>query len=228
MSMCKVLCVTNRHLAAGDFLKQIEKAAAARVDGIILREKDMEEKEYQRLAEQVQSICVRSETVLILHTCVRAARTLGVRRIHLPYEAFCKMEKADRDWFHMVGVSVHSVEAAAEAQKRGAAYLTAGHIFATDCKKGVPPRGTSFLKAVCQTVEIPVYAIGGITPENAGACVQAGAEGVCLMSSLMQAEEPEALLRRCFSQLPQVSVPSRPRLCLGKGSSGTQARKYRA
>ena len=54
MSMCKVLCVTNRHLAAGDFLKQIEKAAAARVDGIILREKDMEEKEYQRLAEQVQ------------------------------------------------------------------------------------------------------------------------------------------------------------------------------
>ena len=166
MYMCKILCVTNRRLAAGDFLKQVERIAAAGVDGIILREKDMDEKEYRELAGQVQKLCSRYRTDLMLHTYADAAKALGIRKIHLPYEAFCRMESADRDWFHTTGVSVHSAKEAAGAQEKGAAYVTAGHIFATDCKKGVPPRGTGFLKEVCQRVETPVYAIVVITLEN--------------------------------------------------------------
>ena len=67
-----------------------------------------------------------------------------------------------QQFFKVIGTSVHSVEDAIKAEQLGATYMTAGHIFATDCKKGLPPRGLDFLKNVCDTVQIPVYAIGGI------------------------------------------------------------------
>ena len=73
-----------------------------------------------------------------------------------------------------------------QAQQLGASYITAGHIFATDCKKGLPPRGLGFLKDICRRVDIPVYAIGGITEENMVSALEAGAEGVCIMSGLMK------------------------------------------
>ena len=64
--------------------------------------------------------------------------------------------------FTKIGISIHSVEEAKEAEQLGASYLTAGHIYATDCKRGLPPRGLGFLKEVCREVSIPVYGIGGI------------------------------------------------------------------
>ena len=85
--------------------------------------------------------------------------------------------------FLAVGCSVHSVEEAKEAQKLGATYLTAGHIYTTDCKKGLPPRGLDFLREICNAVTIPVYAIGGI---HAGTrqiqeVMDCGASGACIM-----------------------------------------------
>jgi thiamine-phosphate pyrophosphorylase len=93
-----------------------------------------------------------------------------------------------------LGISTHSVEDALKAQALGASYITYGHVFATDCKKGLAPRGTKALSEVCNAVDIPVYAIGGITPQNAGEVISSGAKGVCLMSSLMKSENPQALL----------------------------------
>ena len=81
-----------------------------------------------------------------------------------------------------------SVEEAKEAQKLGATYLTAGHIYTTDCKKGLPPRGLDFLREICNAVTIPVYAIGGI---HAGTgqireVMECGASGACIMSEMMK------------------------------------------
>lgn len=195
MSMFKILCVTDRRAAGENFLRQVEKIAAAGIDGVILREKDLGEEAYQKLAGEVQKICARYQTPLILHTYVRAARELGIRRIHLPGAVFAQTERECLDWFESIGVSVHSPAAAAAARQAGATCLTAGHVFATDCKKGLPPRGTGFLKQVCKAAPVPVYAIGGINAENAGSCIHAGAAGVCLMSSLMKAKEPDQYLQ---------------------------------
>lgn len=189
MSMYSVLCVTNRHLVQGDFLKKLEKIASVGVAGVILREKDMEENEYRELAEKVESICQKYQVPLILHTYWKLAKELNIRYIHLPYSIFCAMKEMDRRWFWQIGVSIHTVEEAIDVQRMGASYVIAGHIFSTDCKKGVPPKGLPFLKMVCCKTEIPVYAIGGITPTTARDCIKAGAAGVCLMSSLMQGEE---------------------------------------
>jgi len=87
--------------------------------------------------------------------------------------------------FNEVGVSIHSVSEAIEAINLGATYITAGHIFSTDCKKDIPPRGLNFLSSVCSSVNIPVYAIGGISLENAEKAINASADGICIMSGLM-------------------------------------------
>ena len=87
-----------------------------------------------------------------------------------------------------MGTSVHSVEDAIAAEKLGARYLTAGHIYVTDCKKGLPPRGLDFLHAVCEAVQIPVYGIGGIKidEEQLRELKMSGAAGGCVMSGMMQ------------------------------------------
>ncbi len=86
----------------------------------------------------------------------------------------------------MVGTSVHSPEQLQTAEQLGADYVTAGHIFATDCKKGLPPRGTDFLSDICSRTKLPVYAIGGITSDRIPELRQTGAVGACIMSGTMQ------------------------------------------
>ena len=107
--------------------------------------------------------------------------------IHLPLFLLREISENPGD-FLAVGCSVHSVEEAKEAQKLGATYLTAGLIYTTDCKKGLPPRGLDFLREICNAVTIPVYAIGGI---HAGTrqiqeVMDCGASGACIMSEMMR------------------------------------------
>jgi thiamine monophosphate synthase len=88
--------------------------------------------------------------------------------------------------FDCIGVSVHSQEEAIFALDNGSSYIVYSHIFPTDCKKGLKPKGVTNLKKVCETVEIPVYALGEINSENESLVVSAGASGVCQMSEYMQ------------------------------------------
>ena len=87
------------------------------------------------------------------------------------------------------GASCHSVEDALCAYKLGCDYVTAGHVYITDCKKGLAPRGIDFLKKICDSVPIPVYGIGGIDLESdkIDEVKQAGAKGACIMSGYMKA-----------------------------------------
>lgn len=190
ISMFKVICVTQMS-AAEDFPKQLEKICAAGIDRVILREKHLSENDYEVLAEKVIKICEKFNAPLSLHSFVPAAKRLDCKAIHLSYADFIAGKGKG---FDTVGVSVHSIEEAISAERSGASYITAGHIFATDCKKDVPPRGTDFLKEICSKVHIPVYGIGGITAGNAGLVYGAGASGVCIMSGLMKADDPGRII----------------------------------
>ena len=101
-----------------------------------------------------------------------------------------------------LGASCHSVEDALLAESLGCNYIVAGHIFDTDCKKGLPGRGIDFLKDVVNAVAIPVFAIGGINKENYHKIKEAGASGACLMSSLMISNNPKELLHSLFPSAP--------------------------
>lgn len=194
--MSEILCVTNRKLCQEDFFLRLEKIAAARPAGVILREKDLSESEYKRLAARVQEICQAQGIPCILHCFADAAAELGAEAIHLPLPVLRGMTAQQKARFLIIGASCHSVTDAVEAERLGCSYLTAGHIFDTDCKRGLPGRGVEFLKAVCGSVSIPVYAIGGIAPENIGEIIGAGAKGGCVMSGLMRCENPAEYLRK--------------------------------
>lgn len=85
-----------------------------------------------------------------------------------------------------IGTSIHSVEDAVFAESHGADYITAGHIFTTDCKKGLPGRGIDWLKSICNAVSIPVYAIGGISDANVSMLSDCNISGYCMMSASMK------------------------------------------
>lgn len=171
----------------------MEKIAACHPGRIILREKDLNRQDYEALAASVMNICRQQGTECVLHSHVRTARKLGASGIHLPLPILRSMSAQDKQSFKRIGASCHSTEEALEAQALGCTYLIAGHIFETDCKKGLPGRGLSFLKGVCNVVSVPVYAIGGIRPENASDIRQAGAQGICVMSGLMNCENVSEL-----------------------------------
>lgn len=195
ISMSDILCVTNRNLCEGDFLQRIEKIAANYPKGIILREKDLSEEAYKELAEKVLNICETYTVPCMLHSFVDAAVELGAKNIHLPLHILREMDEGKKQKFKTIGASCHSVAEAQEAERLGCSYITAGHVFVTDCKKGLAPRGLDFLKSVMESVSIPVYAIGGIGRENIEAVRKTGAKGACIMSGLMQCEDVEGFLK---------------------------------
>lgn len=186
----KVRCITNRHLSVQDYGTQIRQIAQAGPEAVIVREKDLSKEAYERLAIQVMDTCAQYGVSCILHTYADVAIRLGADGLHLPLHLLLTMSETQKAQIPVLGASVHSVQEALQAQEAGAAYLTAGHVYETDCKRGLPARGLSFLQEVCQAVPaLPVYALGGICAENAADCIRAGAHGVCIMSECMQQKQ---------------------------------------
>lgn len=201
--MIKKIAVSNRKLSGARWYQKIDALADVSVSALILREKDLTLKEYFRLADTVRNRQGFS-VPLILHTGVRHPDKPGVLREMAEYAAeygLAGIHLTGRDFGIycerpglleprkkiLIGVSVHSAEEAEAAETYGAGYVIAGHIFETGCKPGIPPRGPEFLKQVCKQVSIPVYAIGGITKENAALTVRSGAAGICMMSEFFKA-----------------------------------------
>ena len=187
--MNKILAITNRQLCREDFLVRLEKLAAANIEAIILREKDLSPSAYEELARQILPLCQRHNRLCILHSYPDIARKLQWPHVHLPLPLLRKNPEEKNGW-QTLGVSVHSISEAQEAVALGATYLTAGHVFATDCKRDLAPRGLNFLQQVCEQVGIPVYALGGITPQTVRNLRGLSIAGVACMSGLMICDDP--------------------------------------
>lgn len=188
-----VIAVTNRRLSQRPFLEQIKRVCQLRPEAVILREKDLSETEYAKLAEEVYNITTSYDVRLIIHTYINVARELGINTVHMSLHNMREYRKEFIDNVNKInniktGCSIHSVEEAVEARNMGASYITAGHVYATDCKKGLAPRGLDFLKNVCDSVDIPVYAIGGINIDDGRReeVKKYGAAGSCIMSGMMK------------------------------------------
>lgn len=130
--------------------------------------KDLKAAEYEKLAREVLLICEKYQTKCMLHNFSEVAEKLWQDKtiyqpagLHLPIGKFLALTEEQKKQIPLLGVSVHSLDEARQCERLGASYVTAGHIFVTDCKKGVPPRGLSYLREICAGVNIPVFAIGG-------------------------------------------------------------------
>lgn len=162
------------------------------VESIVLREKDIPESSYEKLYLSINKIASEHKIPLFSHSNWNNRIYKEGGRIHLPLymleEIYGDREKREEFFskYREIGVSIHSEKEAVYAEKMGATYITFGHVFETDCKKGLKPKGVKLLKKVCESVSIPVYAIGGINNENAEEAIKNGAYGVCIMSGIMQ------------------------------------------
>ena len=199
----KLNIITNRKLCENENLeKQIEKIFSAYEKKIILknfdivaltlREKDLNKNEYLKLIEKVYPICQKYKINLILHQNydLNLDDKYKIDGIHLSYNIFKSLNeniKAELiKKYKRIGVSIHSLNEAKEAESLGASYVVAGHIFETDCKKGLEPRGLKFIEDLSSALSIPIFAIGGIDEKNSLSVINSGAFGVCMMSSIMK------------------------------------------
>ena len=201
-SLEHIVCVTNRRLAAAAagidepdsaagraaFLAQLRCVAEAHPRAVIVREKDLPESSYRSLARDILALCRDASVPCILHTYASAAANLGADGLHLPLSLLARSDVSLHGRFRVLGASCHSAADVREAAARGATYATVGHIFATDCKPGVPPRGLALLREAVQAAPMPVYAIGGITRARLQEVLEAGAAGACVMSGLVRGD----------------------------------------
>lgn len=188
--MFKLLAVTNRKLCAGSLPEQLEIICSSehKPDAVILREKDLAAAEYNQLGQEAAKICAAYHVQLILHSFWQAAMELDRKNIHLPLAVLQTNEfQRYMNKFQLIGVSIHSMEEAQQAAVLGANYLTAGNIYVTSCKAGLPGRGLVWLSEICKEIKLPVYAIGGISlsGEQFDDLQKSGASGACIMSEFM-------------------------------------------
>lgn len=199
----KLNIISNRKLCENENLeKQIEKIFSAyqrkiilenfEIVSLTLREKDLYKNEYLKLVEKIYPICQKYRIDLILHQNydLRLDNKYNIKGLHLSYNTFKSLNKNIREElikkYKKIGVSIHSINEAKEVEMLGANYVVAGHIFKTDCKKDLEPRGLKFIQELSLILTIPIFAIGGINQENSHLVINSGAFGVCMMSSLMK------------------------------------------
>ena len=199
----KLNIISNRKLCENENLeKQIKKIFSAYEKKIILknfdivaltlREKDLNKNEYLKLIEKVYPICQKYKINLILHQNydLNLDDKYKIDGIHLSYNIFKSLNeniKAELiKKYKRIGVSIHSLNEAKEAESLGASYVVAGHIFETDCKKSLEPRGLKFIEDLSSTLTIPIFAIGGIDEKKSLSVINSGAFSVCMMSNLMK------------------------------------------
>ncbi|WP_444441987.1 thiamine phosphate synthase [Pseudoruminococcus massiliensis] len=182
--------ITSSKSCKEDFLTRIERIASANPNRIILREKHLSQDDLLKLAIKCKEICDKYSVAFSVNGSIEVARKVNAD-IHLPYKLFVENNENIKD-FSTIGVSVHSISEAETAEMLGASYLIAGHIFATDCKKGLKPRGIEYLSDISEAVKIPVLGIGGISLERLSSVLQTGAAGACVMSHFMNCDNPES------------------------------------
>ena len=179
---------------------RMEIAARAGVDWIQLREKDLSGR---ALAELLREALRRvpAGCRIVLNDRLDVACALGAGGVHLGRESLSVEDArrlvggrgATQDF--LVGASTHSLAAALSAEKAGADYLVFGPVYATPSKAQYgPPQGIERLREVCHAVSLPVLAIGGITVENARACLEAGAAGIAAIRLFEEASDLPAVV----------------------------------
>ena len=186
-------------------LDKIEQAARAGVDCIQLREKDLSGRELSELASELLRR-IGGRCLLLVNGRLDVALASGADGIHLgecslPLAEAKRLIGERRTGANFVaGVSVHSLEAARQAERDGTDYMIFGPVFATPSKAGFgAPQGLAKLREVSGAVKIPVIAIGGITVENFRECLQAGAAGIAAIRLFQDSEDLPALVSQLRS-----------------------------
>ena len=202
----RLYLVTNRYQdSLESFLEKVETACRSGVTIIQLREKNLTTNQYYQLAKQVKEITDAYQVPLIIDDRLDICLAVDAAGLHigddeLPVSVARKVLGPEK----ILGVTAKTVKRALEAETSGADYLGTGAIFPTTTKENAPITLISTLKTICQTVAIPVVAIGGLTSENIDQLAATGIAGVAVVRDLMQAEDIEAKTQAFLTKLDDI------------------------
>ena len=202
----RLYLVTNRYQDSVErFLEKIETACRSGVTIVQLREKNLTTNQYYQLAKQVKEITDAYQVPLIIDDRLDVCLAVDAAGLHigddeLPVSVARQVLGPEK----ILGVTAKTVKRALEAEEGGADYLGTGAIFPTTTKENAPITLISTLKTICQTVAIPVVAIGGLTSENIDQLIGTGIAGVAVVRDLMQAEDIEAKTQAFLTKLDDI------------------------
>lgn len=202
----KLYLVTNRYQdSLENFLEKVETACRSGVTIIQLREKTLTTNQYYHLAKQVKEITDAYQVPLIIDDRLDICLAVDAAGLHIGDDELpVSVARQVLGPKKILGVTAKTVKRALEAETSGADYLGTGAIFPTRTKENAPITLISTLKTICQTVAIPVVAIGGLTSENIDQLAATGIAGVAVVRDLMQAEDIEAKAHAFLTKLDDI------------------------
>jgi len=207
--------VTEPRKRVEELIQVVALALEGGVDWVQLRDKSASAATMFAQAKQLQDLTRHYDAKLAINDRLDVALAAQADGVHLAGQSLGVREVGELAQARLlVGRSVHSLEEAVRAADDGADYVTFGHVFPTSSHPGVPPRGLHQLASIVQAVNVPVVAIGGITPDNLDDVLATGCGGVAVISAILSSPDPReaaARLRRTLDQSRhQPRTPWRP------------------
>lgn len=176
--------------------EQAEAALRGGITCLQLREKELDKAAFLQEAREIGGLCRSYGVPFLINDNVEVAIACGADGVHVGQEDMRADEVRRRIGDdRILGVSVHTPQEAREAVANGADYLGVGAVFPTATKGDAQAVSPATLRAICQAVEVPIVAIGGIGRDNLLSLAGSGVDGVALVSAIFSAEDIESTCR---------------------------------
>jgi len=203
----KLYLISDRNQCADrSFIKTIGQACAAGVRCLQIREKDLSPKAVFEFVCEIQKNLAGHQPAILVNDRIDIALATDIDGVHLPETGLpVDIARSSLPTGKLLGVSAHSLDRAIEAEALGADFITFGPVFHTPSKESYgDPVGLSALKRVTSQTNIPVFALGGVKPENTTECLDAGAHGVAVISAILAAPDTRLAVARFETALGQL------------------------
>ena len=200
----KITAISNLGLCGGKkaLKAKISRLCEAGIDEIVLRQKDLSVGEYEALFCEILQICNHFGVCLFLHNFLDLAFDLEHKFIWLPLGVL-QENRHNLAKFEKIVISAHSADEAKIALNLGANALCLSHIFPTDCKANLEPKGLDLIRNVREFWCGEIYALGGINSSNFHFVIESGADNIAIMSSAMTCENEKEFLQK-FKSISQI------------------------
>jgi thiamine-phosphate pyrophosphorylase len=203
--MYRLYLVTDRHATRGRPLVEVVAAAVRNgVDGVQLREKDLDGGALYRLGCKLREVCHAGGAELLINDRIDVALACGADGVHLPVNSFTPGDaRALLGAGKRIGCSAHSLAEAQRSAVGGADFVVLGPVFETPSKRAWgEPLGLAPFAAIARTFPIPVLGIGGIQAANARTVLDHGAAGVAVIGAIVAADDVAGATRSIAAALP--------------------------
>lgn len=205
--------VTDTSWLRGQTLvQQVEAALRGGVTMVQLREKELKGEALEREAEEILALCRQYGVPLLINDDVMLAKKIGADGVHVGQDDMAASEaRTILGPDAIVGVTARTVEQAKAAEEAGADYLGSGAVFGTSTKKDAKPMDHAFFQKICESVSIPVVAIGGITADNIRQLKGRKMSGFAIVSGIFAAQDIEAQTHKLWKEAQELCLPGQDR-----------------